>query len=89
MKRIKEEESFRTSDLYLAAYLCASRGLSLSSVDSSRDPNRVVFLLVPRPDPADVTGYTEGKALVEVGAFGRALRTLKRELHRVKRGRRP
>ena len=54
------------------------------SLDS---PDRIVFVLTPRPEAEDLEAYAEGSALVNVGDFGRSLRTLKRALWRAKDGR--
>lgn len=70
--------NYRTTDLRLAAYL-VTRGLRLIGVDDAT-PERAAFVLSPRPDPADVTAYGEGKAIAEVGALSDALRLLKARL---------
>ena len=86
MERISSNQTFETSDLYLASFLLC-RGLKLWATDAC-NPNRVVFLLTPRPETVDLEAYTEGRAVANVAEFGRALRTLKRALHRAKDGRR-
>ncbi len=79
MQRIHVNQTFETSDLYLSAYLL-TRGLKLWATDT-RQPARVVFVLTPRPGFDDLAAYAEGRAVANVGEFGRALRTLKRALH--------
>lgn len=83
-ERIWEDLIFRTSDLYLAAYLL-TRGLRLWAPDR-HDPARVEFVLTPRPRTEDLEAYVEERAQVNDDDFGRALRTLKRALWRVKDG---
>ncbi|MBN1814952.1 MAG: hypothetical protein JXA14_24150 [Anaerolineae bacterium] len=86
MQRIAVDQIFETSDLYLAAYLL-TRGLRLWATDA-HDPARVIFVLTPPPQPADLSAYTQDRAEVNVSEFGRALRTLKKALWRAKDGRR-
>ena len=85
MQRIAADRIFETSDLYLAAYL-STRGHRLWATDS-HNPERIVFVLTPRPDADDLAAYLEGRATVRVDEFGRALRELKRALWRAKQGR--
>lgn len=80
MQRIDTDRTFETSDLYLACYLIAGCGLRLWATDK-HDPGRVVFVLSPRPAPEDLAAYAEERATVNVGAWGRALRKLKRAIH--------
>ncbi len=84
MQRCDESKLFRTSDLYLAAYLIA-RGLRLWATDP-HDLARVVFVLTPRPNPDDLAAYGAGTATANVADFGRALRTLKRALYDAREG---
>jgi hypothetical protein len=82
MQRTATDSFFKTSDLYMAAYL-HTRGLQLWGTDAE-NPDRVVFILTPRPEAEDLEAFAEGRALVNVGEFGRSLRTLKRALYRAK-----
>jgi hypothetical protein len=86
MQKTTTSSFFETSDLYLASFLL-TRGLQLRGTHAE-NPARVVFVLTPRPEAEDLEAYAEGKALVNVGEFGRSLRTLKRALYRAKDGRR-
>ncbi len=79
MQRVSTDQTFETSDLYLASYLL-TRGLRLWGTDN-HDPARVIFILQPRPHPDDLAAYAENRAMVNVGDFGRALRRLKAALH--------
>jgi len=85
MKRIEESKWFRSSDLYLCAFLVA-KGAQLLSTDAD-DPDRIEFLLAPRPPAKDLEAWAGGWATVNAGEFSRALRHLKKALYRAKDGR--
>jgi hypothetical protein len=85
MKRIEESKLFRSSDLYLCAFLVA-KGAALLSADAD-NPNRVEFMLTPRPSAKDLEAWAGGWATVNAGEFSRALRHLKRALYQAKDGR--
>jgi hypothetical protein len=85
MKRIKESKLFRSSDLYLCAFLVA-KGAKLLSTDAE-NPHRIEFLLTPRPATEDLEAWAGGWATVNAGEFSRALRHLKKALYRAKDGR--
>ena len=85
MKRMEESNLFRSSDLYLCAFLVA-KGAELLSTDAD-NPDRVEFLLAPRPSAEDLEAWAGGWATVNAGEFGRALRHLKKALYRAKDGR--
>jgi hypothetical protein len=78
MKKTDKNEVFRSSDLYLCAFLIA-KGAQLFSVDAE-DPERVGFLLTPRPTTEDLEAWAGGWAAVNAGDYSRALRHLKRTL---------
>jgi hypothetical protein len=59
MKRTPIDQTFETSDLYLAAYLVA-RGLRLWATHA-HNQERVIFGLTPRPSPEDLAHYHEGQ----------------------------
>ena len=77
----RNEPTYRTSDLRLAAYLL-TRGLRcIRADDTPNGGGRAVFVLSPRPDPNDVTAYGEGRAVAEVNALADALRELKSKIY--------
>ena len=78
MQRIEENQVFRSSDLYLCAFLVA-KGAKLWATDAG-NPDRVGFLLTPRPKAEDLEAWAGGWATVNAGEYSRALRHLKREL---------
>ena len=78
MKRIEESKLFRSSDLYLCAFLIA-KGAELLSTDAA-NPNRVEFLLTPRPATDDLEAWAGGWATINAGEYSRAIRHLKRAL---------
>jgi hypothetical protein len=85
MARIDEGRIFRSSDLYLCAFLVA-KGAELWATDAS-NPNRVEFLLKPRPKPKDLEAWAGGWATVNAGEYSRMLRHLKKALWQAKDGR--
>ena len=85
MKRIEESRLFRSSDLYLCAFLIA-KGAKLLSTDAA-NPDRIEFLIVPSPATKDLEARAGGWATVNAGEFSRALRHLKKALYRAKDGR--
>jgi len=76
---------FQTSDLYLAAFLMAGEQ-TLAGVDG-QDPQRVVFLLAPYPEPGVLASYAEGRATVNILRYVSAERQLKRQVWAVRNGR--
>ena len=70
------QDHFRTSDLNLAAFLIAC-GHTLQATDDT-DPGRVAFELVPTPDALRLAAFADGSATVNIGAFLRWQRHLKR-----------
>lgn len=72
-------ENFRTSDLWLAAYLLA-RGNSLAGIDR-RDPRRVDFILSHPPTTEDMQGFDTGEGLAPIGGLMAGMRKLKRCLY--------
>lgn len=85
MKRIEESKLFRSSDLYLCAFLIA-KGAKVLSTDAD-NPDRIEFLLTPRPVTEDLEAWADGWATVNAGEFSRALRHLKKAFYRAKDGR--
>jgi len=71
--------SFRTSDIWLAAFLIAG-GNSLAEVDR-RNPRRVDFILARWPTAEEQRGFDTGDGLVKIGPLMAALRRLKRALY--------
>lgn len=78
------KDLFETSDMFLATYLLAA-GHKLASVNG-RDPQRVVFVISPYPDPEELAAYAEGKATVNVQRFVSAERQLKRQVWAIRDG---
>lgn len=72
------EDPFETCDLFLTAYLLAS-GHRLQGV-GREDPRRLAFRLEPHPTTQELAAYADGSAVVNVQAFVRAERQLKREM---------
>ena len=70
--------AFHTHDLNLAAFLLA-RGAVLTT--HVRDGPRVTFLFATEPDPAPLARQFWNGAPVGVGAYIRALDTLKSIIH--------
>ena len=85
MKRIGENRLFRSSDLYLCAFLVARGAELLSTV--ADNPVRVEFLLAPKPAAKDLEAWAGGWATVNAREFSRALRHLKKALYRAEDGR--
>lgn len=71
-----ENEPLATSDLNLAA-LALVRGLRLAWVDKS-NPRRCVFHFDGNLPTGDLAAFATGDALVPVGPFTNAQRSLKR-----------
>ena len=66
--------------------LCIAKGAELLSTDAN-DPDRIAFLIAPRPATEDLEAWAGGWATVNAGEFSRALRYLKKALYRAKDGR--
>ena len=79
--RIQADQTFETTDLCLASYLVAACGLRLWACKAC-SPERVTFVLTPRPDPADLAHYDSGQATVLARSFFRVLRSLEREMQK-------
>jgi len=73
------ESPFRTSDIWLAAFLIA-QGNALSEVDR-RNPRRVDFVLARWPTAEEQRGFDTGDGLVKIGPLMAAVRRLKRALY--------
>ena len=68
------EQSYATSDLYLASYLKA-RGLPLR--DTQREGRRAVFVFTDRGDRLDLVREFYNDGTVHVNAFVHAMQDLK------------
>ncbi len=74
-----QAETFKTYDLVLAAWLL-SKGADLVGVDDA-DPQRVRFILTPRPSHDDLSAFEEGQTTAQVQSFYKALRRCKTAIY--------
>jgi hypothetical protein len=76
----KDYRYYRTSNLYLAAYLYA-HNLSLVNIDKT-DPKKCTFVFRDSPEREDLASrFMFGKAPVDARLYSEAIRELKIKLH--------